>query len=385
MTVSTRMGLFWGTALLTAATLAAQPPGGRGPAARPALPDGPGKELVQRVCGSTCHGSELVIGKGHTKDAWGATVNSMISRGAKATDTETSDIVEYLSKNFPPKSGAAGAGGAGFLGNGSDDSHVVDEVAADRGRATYIAECVTCHGNKARGGDNAVPANQRGPDLVRSLIVLKDRYGSMIGGFLKAGHPMQSGKPSSSLVGPQMLDLAHFLHQKVTDTLRSGPFSKPLNVLTGDVKAGAAYFKGDGGCTKCHNVNADLKGVGAKYDPVSLQQKFLFPRTFAARQGAGGGGGGGQRGPGGRGGAPPFKPTTVTVTPAGGKAISGTLVALDDFNVSLRDSDGEYHSFKRVPGLKVEKNDPFAVHNEMLDRYTDKNMHDIVAYLETLK
>ena len=376
----------WRTSLLllaTAVTLAAQPPGRRGAAAPPTLPDGPGKELTQRVCGSTCHGSELVTGKGRLRDAWGATVNSMISRGAKASETETGDIVEYLTKNFPPRSGTAGAGGAGFLGNGSDDAHVVDDMAADRGRATYIAECVTCHGNKARGGDNAVPVNQRGPDLVRSLVVLKDKYGSMVGGFLKAGHPMQSGKPSSTIIGPQLTDLAHFLHQKVTDTLRSGPNSKPINVLTGDAKSGAAYFSGDGGCTKCHSVSGDLKGVGAKYDPVSLQQKFLFPRTFAARQGApppAGGGGGGRRG-----GPPPGKPTTVTVTPAGGKAISGTLVSLDDFNVALRDSDGEYYTFKRVAGLKVDKNDPFAVHDQMLDRYTDKNMHDIVAYLESLK
>ena len=384
MLVSKRSALWWTPLLLaTAAILAAQPPGGRrGAPAPPSLPDAPGKDLTQRVCGSTCHGAELVIGKGHTRDAWAATVNSMISRGAKASETEVSDIVDYLAKNIPPKSGTAGAGGAGFLGNGSDDSHVVDEVAAASGRTTYIAECVTCHGNKARGGDNAVPANQRGPDLVRSLVVLKDRYGSMIGGFLKAGHPMQSGKPSSTIVGPQLTDLAHFLHEKVTDTLRSGPNSKPINVLTGDAKAGAAYFNGDGGCTKCHNVNADLKGVGAKYDPVSLQQKFLFPRTFAARQGAGGGGGGGPRG---RGAPPGSKPTMVTVIPAGGKAISGTLVSLDDFNVALTDSDGEYHSYKRIAGLKVEKNDPFTVHNEMLDRYTDKNMHDIVAYLESLK
>ena len=381
MLVSNRMGLL--LALLAAATLVAQPPGRRpGPSGPPGLPDGPGKEPVQRVCGSTCHGSELVTGKGNTRDGWGATVNSMISRGAKATETETADIVEYLTKNFPPKTGAAGAGGAGFLGGGSDDAHIVDEAAADRGRAVYIAECVTCHGNKARGGDNAVPAANRGPDLVRSLVVLKDKYGSMIGGYLKAGHKMQSGNLSSSLTGAQVIDLSHFLHQKVTDTLRSGPNSKPINVLTGDSKAGAAYFNGDGGCSKCHNVTADLKGVGAKYDPVSLQQKFLFPRTFANARGGGGGGGGG----GGRGGPRvQSKPTMVTVTPASGKAVTGVLVNLDDFNVALRDSDGEYQTFKRTASLKVEKNDPFAVHDQLLDRYTDKNMHDIVAYLESLK
>ena len=75
----------------------------------------------------------------------------------------------------------------------------------------------------------------------------------------------------------------------------------------------------------------------------------------------------------------------VTVTPASGKAVTGVLVSLDDFHVALRDSDGEYQTFKRTASLKVEKNDPFAVHDQLLDRYTDKNMHDIVAYLESLK
>ena len=371
MTASNCTSLRWSCLLLSAVALSAQPPR-RGPAPVATMPAGPGKDLVQRVCGSTCHGSEIVMGKGYTRDGWGAVTNSMVSRGAKASDTELTEIVDYLSKSFPPKTGTAGAGGAGFLGGGSDDSHVVDDAAADRGRSVYIAECVTCHGNKARGGDNAVPVSQRGPDLVRSLTVLKDRYGSMIGGFMKnSNHPMQSGKPSASLPGPQVLDLAHFLHQKVTDTLRSGPFSKPINVLTGNVQAGAAYFNGDGGCTKCHAVTADLKGVGAKYDPVSLQQKFLFPRAFAT------GRGGGAR--------TAQKPVMVTVTPASGKAVSGTLVNLDDFNVALRDADGDFHSFTRVPGLKVVKSDPFQAHNDMLDHYTDKNIHDIVAYLETLK
>jgi hypothetical protein len=142
-------------------------------------------------------------------------------------------------------------------------------------------------------------------------------------------------------------------------------------VLTGDSSAGAAYFNGEGGCTKCHSVTGDLAGVGAKYDPVSLQQKFLFPRTFASA----------------RGGSPriPAKPVTVTVTPASGPSVSGALINIDDFNVALRDSEGEYHSWKRTSSLKVEKHDPFAAHAELLDRYADKNIHDVVAYLETLK
>src|SRR5262249_60116315 len=97
---------------------------------------------------------------------------------------------------------------------------------------------------------------------------------------------------------------------------------------------------------------------GKKYNPATLQQRFLFPRMS---------------GFGGRGrGATPSKPVTVTVTPTSGATVSGVLVHLDDFNVSLRDSTGEYHSWKRTPELKVIKNDPFAAHIELLDKYTDK-------------
>ncbi len=108
-------------------------------------------------------------------------------------------------------------------------------------------------------------------------------------------------------------------------------------------------------------------------DPPTLQQRFLFP--------GGGGGRGGRGGPA----ASTRSQVTVTVTPASGAAVSGVLVGMDDFNVALRDSSGEYHSFKRTPAVKVVKNDPLQAHHELLDKYTDKNMHDIVAYLETLK
>jgi cytochrome c oxidase cbb3-type subunit 3 len=331
------------------------------------LPDAPGRDTVQRVCG-TCHSPNIVLGRGLTREQWSEMVNSMISRGAKGTQAEFAQVVDYLTKNLPPRSagGASGtrgrraASGGGFT-VGPDDKQVVDLTAADRGRKIYAADCVTCHGPKARGNEN-------GPDLVRSVTVMHDRYGSTLGPFLHKGHPMQSGAQSASLSDAQIQDLSHFLHQQLNDTLRSGPYSKVLNVLTGDPRAGAAYFTGAGACSSCHSPAGDLAGIASKYDPPTLQQRFLFPRTPAFGPGS----------------APP-KPVTVTVTTPDGKSVSGELDRIDDFDISLYDSAGEYHSWKRTADLKIEMHDPYAAHIKLLDQYTDKNIHDVVAYLETLK
>ncbi len=303
-----------------------------------------------------------------TREEWSEVVGGMISRGAKGTADEFAQIVDYLAHNFPPKTapGASPAsprrGGGGGFSMGPDDKQIVDPAAADRGKVVYEAQCAACHGPNARGNDN-------GPDLVRSLTVLHDRYGSTIGPFLQAGHKMQSGTSSATLTASQIKDLSHFLHQQVDDTLRSGPYSKVLNVLTGDPKAGQAYFNGAGGCSGCHSPTGDLAGIASKYDPPTLQQRFLFPRTIGF----------------GRNGLTPPKPTMVTVTPPNGQPVSGTLDRIDDFTVALWDSSGEYHSWTRTPDLRVEKKDPYEAHYQLLDKYTDKDIHDVVAYLETLR
>jgi cytochrome c oxidase cbb3-type subunit III len=248
----------------------------------------------------------------------------------------------------------------------------VDEAAADRGRKVWAAQCIDCHGTFARGTDN-------GPNLIRSDMVLRDRYADQIGPFLHKGHPMQGGARSDTLTAAEITGLAHFIHQRVYDTLRGSPIFVMHNILTGDAQAGKAYFNGAGRCNTCHSSTGDLSGVGSRYDPATLQARFLSPRPL-----------GGRGGRGGRGGAPAaanpaVKQVTLTVTPPSGPAVTGTPVIFDDFDVAVRDAAGEYHAWKRTPDLKVVKNDPYAAHDELLTQYTDKNMHDILAYLVTLK
>jgi mono/diheme cytochrome c family protein len=243
-------------------------------------------------------------------------------------------------------------------GAGPADKPVVDEAAAARGKPVYDADCASCHGPDARGTD-------KGANLVRSLVVLRDRYGSEVGPFLTKGHPA-AGAPGTALTDAQLTDLANFLRQRVNDALRGSPLFAPGDVLVGDPKAGEAFFSGAGKCTSCHSATGDLAGVGARYRPIDLQQRMMFPRTG--------------RGRGSAAAAP-----TATVTPPDGPAVTGTILQLDDFNVLIRDGSGAVHSFARSPGLKVEKRDPLAGHIALLDTITDTQIHDLVAYLETLK
>jgi mono/diheme cytochrome c family protein len=261
----------------------------------------------------------------------------------------------------------------------------VDVAAADRGRTIYVAECITCHGPKARGSSEQAPADMQGPDLVRSLVVLHDvlhaNEGSQIGPFLKKGHPMQSGKPSSGITADQARDIAQFLKQRLYDTLNRGPGNSgnpAPNIVTGDATAGSAYFNGAGKCNTCHSPTGDLAGIASRFDAVTIQQRFLFPAP-----GRGGGRGGAVAAAAS--GGPAVKVVTWTVTLPDGTSVTGTPIRVDDFDVQLRDANGDYHSWKRTPAMKLVKHDPYAAHSAMLTQYTDKNIHDVVAYLETLK
>lgn len=350
---------------------------------QPAQPtNDPAEGVFTAVC-VKCHPRERVVAVRRTRAQWEEVIiNMMTARAAQVSDAEFDIVLGYLTRQYgvappqqagtpPPAGGRQGApppgrGGGGMLaGAGPSDKPVVDADAASRGRRTWARECINCHGPNARGTDN-------GPNLVRSVLVLRDRYGSRVGPFLKNGHKLQSGASGAALSDAQVEELAHFLRQRIMDTIRGSPLFEPQNVLTGDAAAGAAYFNGEGKCTACHQPTGNLAGIGARLQPIELQQRFLFP-------GAGRGG----RGRGAPG--PAANAVRVTVTPPGAAAITGTLVQLDDFYVSLRRQDGTVQTLKRVPGMVVEKNDPLAYHIALLDRLTDKAMHDVVAYLETLK
>ena len=261
-----------------------------------------------------------------------------------------------LNAQAPP----AGRGG-GFTGRGYP---VYDPAAVDRGQKAFASACGFCHGANAKGGES-------GPDLLRSVLVLDDDNGERIGPVILNGRA-DKGMPKFSLSKAQISDIATFLHNGIRAASLHGVYPI-IDIVTGDAKAGQAYFNGVGKCNACHSVAGDLKGVGSKYDPVTIQSKFLMPRA------PGMGGGPETAGQG-------AAQIAVTVTLPSGRSFQGKLQHLDDFNVALIDSSGEYRSIARegeTPRLEI--HDPLQPHLDMLTKYTDADMHNLTAYLVTLK
>jgi mono/diheme cytochrome c family protein len=325
------------------------------PAPPPNVP--PDAEAVtKRICGTACHPIEHATSIRRTRGQWEATVENMIGRGAKGTSAEFATIVDYLAATFglaaSPVRGAAGP----------DDKPLVDPKASEMGKPLYGSDCAACHGPDARG-------TSQGANLVRSPVVLRDRYGSALGPYLRTSHPpVPAPTKLAALTDTQILILAHFLRDRLNDTLRGAPGFKEGDILTGDARAGEAYFTGEGGCTQCHSTTGDLAAIGRRMDPVTLQQRFLFPSNAGSRRRS-----------------TPAPVATVSLTLPSGETLSGTLVHMDDFAVALRDASGTYRSVRRTPEVRVVKTDPFAAHVELLSKISDKTIHDVVAYLETLK
>ena len=245
-----------------------------------------------------------------------------------------------------------------------------DPALIARGNGLYGANCRLCHGADLRGGD------QGGPNLLRSAVVLADQSGELIGPVILNGrnNPGLPPMPKSTLPADDVRAIAEYIHSIAATMQGQGgpPRGTPavLNILVGDAAAGQAYFAKT--CSGCHSATGDLAGIGARNtNPMQLQNAWL----------------GGQTGGGGRGGgAAAANPAMVTVTPPNGPKVEGRLGRIDDFIVIVNFEDGSSRSFRRngdVP--KVEIRDPRDAHRKLLPTYTDKDIHDVTAYLVTLK
>jgi len=258
----------------------------------------------------------------------------------------------------PPPAGQAGRGrGRGestreFLGLGRQP----DAAMAARGETLYAATCAFCHGPDARGA--------QGPGLIRSELVLHDDKGELIGPVVLNGRPEKGMPPMPSTTPQQIAEIAEYLHLLVEKTANRGLYGTLYSndVLTGDAKAGETFFNGAGGCTACHSPAGDLAHVGSKYQPLNLQNRWLWPS-------------------GGRG---ETRAVRATVTLPSGERVTGTIKRLDDFDVSIVDSAGAYRSWPRNR-VTLEIGDPLKAHRELLARLSGADIHNVTTYLATLK
>ena len=270
---------------------------------------------------------------------------------------------------------AFGQGRGGVASFPAQQRDPADPALVARGRAIYDTECRRCHGADLRGGE------QGGSNLLRVPAVLNDREGELLQPVLQGSHKERLGP---AVLGPDDVKaLAAYIHSVLA--LAPGQGAPPpglpveLKVLVGDAAAGERYFTAR--CASCHSVTGDLKGIGGRdLGPAQLQNLWI----------AGGRGGGGRGGRGAGPAAPPpmttRRETTVTVTLPNGQKYEGRLERIDDFMVTLTQADGTPRSFRRngdVP--KVDVRDPLEAHRNLLPIYTDKDIHDVTAYLAGVK
>ena len=222
----------------------------------------------------------------------------------------------------------------------------------DKGKTLYGQNCSFCHGRDAQGGET-------GPDLMDSDLVTADVRGDKIGPFVRVGRP-ENGMPSFKLSPQEVAGLAAFLHAQKTksETRPGGRRGVSVSDLqTGNVEAGKQYFNGAGTCSTCHSPTGDLAGVARRYRGLQLERRMLYPHNAAA---------------------------TVTVTLPSGQTVAGKLAFRDEFTIGLTDDAGWYQSWP-TSAVKYAINAPAEAHVELLGKYTDDDVHNLMAYLQTLR
>ena len=245
-----------------------------------------------------------------------------------------------------------------------------DPAQIARGKTLYGVSCTGCHGADLRGGDMG------GPNLLRSQVALSDKNGELIIPIIQGGR-QSAGMPAIPMSPQDELAVAAYIRSIVATIGNQGrppSIGKAApSVLVGDASAGQAYFAAK--CASCHSATGDLQGIATRFsDPKMLQNIWVA------------GGGRGRRG-----GPPPGAPDSrrtimATVTLPSGEKVEGRLVRIDDFFVTVGLADGTTRTFRREGDVpKVEVHDPMQAHRDLLAVYTDKDVHDVTAYLVTLK
>jgi cytochrome c oxidase cbb3-type subunit 3 len=268
---------------------------------------------------------------------------------SRLSDTDLVSLVAYLSTNptftgvptsaQPPPAPAAAM---------ADGPH----TASGPGSSLYLQNCAFCHGRDAGGGES-------GPDLTRSKLVAADVGGDQIGPVVRNGRG-EGKMPKFNFSDVELLELVKFIHTQAKLAVSRPGGRRGVDVAdlqTGNVAAGKKYFEGAGGCSRCHSPTGDLAGVASRYQGLQLEEQMLYPKDAKDK---------------------------VTVTLPSGETVSGIVAYQDEFVIGLRDSSGTYRSWP-VTAIKYSIDSPVSAHVDQFPKYTDDDIHNLMAYIQTLK
>jgi cytochrome c oxidase cbb3-type subunit III len=249
-----------------------------------------------------------------------------------------------------------------------------DPAVIERGKGLYTTTCSACHGADLRGG------GMGGPNLLRSQTVLSDQHGELMLPIVR-GARADKGMPALPLADPDVVAVAEYIHSVAATSRNQGappPGETPPDAIVGDGRSGETYFTAK--CSGCHSPSGDLQGIGTRLPEGKALQNAWVSGSAGGRRGGRGGA------PGSPEASPDRRTIVATVTLPSGEQVQGPLVRIDNFLITVRLADGSQRSIRRVGDRpKVELKDPLAAHKAMLAELTDKDMHDVTAYLAGLK
>ena len=244
-----------------------------------------------------------------------------------------------------------------LLGGVSAASAQADKSASpsapERGQSLFARDCAFCHGRDAAGGES-------GPDLTRSRLVARDVRGDRIRAVVHDGRT-EKGMPSfARLTVPEVNDLIAFIRAQ-TRELNSKPGGRRgvdvADLQTGNVEKGKAYFNGPGKCSTCHSPSGDLAGIATRREGLELEMQMLYPQNAKAM---------------------------LTVTTPFGESYTGTLTYKDEFHIAMTDSEGWHRSWP-IRAVQYKIDSPADAHIAQFEKYTDDDIHNLMAYLQTLR
>jgi cytochrome c oxidase cbb3-type subunit 3 len=234
--------------------------------------------------------------------------------------------------------------GLAFVSSVAAAQNVADQI--------FVQQCAFCHGRDAAGGEE-------GPDLTRSKLVAADVGGDKIAPVIREGRP-EKGMPRFTVSDVEMKSLVTFIHEAKTKAESLVGKRRGVDVAdlqTGNAESGKKYFNGAGKCSSCHSATGDLAGIAKRFEGLRLEERMLYPKGAKSK---------------------------VTVTLASGKSVTGELAYLDEFTVGMRDSAHRYQSWP-TNKVKFSIDAPVDAHADLLAKYSDDDIHNLMAFLQTLR